>query len=124
MSSSDETRQVLLDWMAALGTMGPRKAFEKYATEDLISHSPICVTGREAAIAYLEDEEDRGSTVTIHRMIADEDIVTMHMEMTFTDGSPTLAIVDIWRVENGKLAEMWDIPQPVPAATVSGNSMF
>lgn len=121
---TEETRKVVQDWLAAVASIGPRKAFEKFAAEDLILHNPTSGKGREGAIAYLEDEQARGSKVTVHRMIVDGDCAAVHMHMTFTDGSPELAIIDIWRVENGKLVELWDVPQAIPATTVSGNPMF
>jgi predicted SnoaL-like aldol condensation-catalyzing enzyme len=34
------------------------------------------------------------------------------------------AIVDIFRVENGKIVEHWDVAQNVPEKTASGNTMF
>lgn len=33
-------------------------------------------------------------------------------------------IVDIFRVENGKIVEHWDVTQDVPERTASGNTMF
>jgi len=34
------------------------------------------------------------------------------------------AIVDIFRVENGKIVEHWGVTQDVPEETASGNTMF
>lgn len=121
--STEETRKVIQDWMAANDTMGPRKAYEKFCVADVIGHNPTAGQGSEA-IAYIEDEFSRGLKLTVHRMIVDGDFGAVHMHFTFTDGSPDLAIVDVWRVENGKLAEIWDVQQVVPKTTVSGNSMF
>lgn len=122
--STEETRKVIQDWMAANHTMGPRKAYEKYCLDEVIGHSPTAAPGKEGSLDYIEDEFSRGMKLTVHRMIVDGDFGGVHMHFTFTDGSPDLAIVDLWRVENGKLAELWDVPQVVPKTTVSGNSIF
>jgi predicted SnoaL-like aldol condensation-catalyzing enzyme len=39
-------------------------------------------------------------------------------------GTPTYAVVDILRMEDGRIAEHWDVIQQVPAQTAGGNSMF
>lgn len=122
--TTEATRKVIEDWLAALTKVGPREAFERYAVEDLILHNPTSGKGREGAIAYMEDEIARGGAATVLRVIVENDLAIVHKHMTFQDESPELAIVDLWRVENGKLAELWDVPQPVPATTASGNSMF
>ncbi len=46
-------------------------------------------------------------------MLADGDLVMAHVHVIFEPGSPGLAVVDIFRIENGQIAEHWDVAQPV-----------
>ncbi|ETB35010.1 hypothetical protein N602_27660 [Mycobacterium avium subsp. hominissuis 10-5606] len=42
-----------------------------------------------------------------------------------TEGEmPSYAVVDILRMENGLIAEHWDVIQQVPTETAGGASMF
>jgi predicted SnoaL-like aldol condensation-catalyzing enzyme len=112
-------REVLEGFISALQTHGARQAFEQYAVEDYIQHNPKAGKGREGAIAYLEDEATRGGRGTVKRIISDREMVALHLHMEFADGSPDLAIVDIWRVERGKLVEHWGVAQEISKASVS-----
>lgn len=37
---------------------------------------------------------------------------------------PETAVIDIFRVKNGKIAEHWDVMQPVPANAVNKRPMY
>jgi predicted SnoaL-like aldol condensation-catalyzing enzyme len=101
-----------------------RQAFEECASEDYVQHNPTLQNGRESAIALIEAAvATPGCVATIKRIIAEGDFVVSHMHVTFGGTIPDWAVVDIWRIEDGKLAEHWDVIQEVPPLSASGNSM-
>ena len=59
--------------------------------------------------------------VDVHRVVAEGDLVTVHANYkTFN-----MAGVDIFRLnKDGKIIEHWDVLQPIPETTASGNDMF
>ncbi len=57
-----------------------------------------------------------------YRYVAEGDLVFTHSEGTFAGRHVVFA--DLFRVENGKIVEHWDVIQDVPATTASGLSMF
>jgi predicted SnoaL-like aldol condensation-catalyzing enzyme len=62
--------------------------------------------------------------VDFKRFFADENLVAVHSHMTREPGDRGLAVVDIFRLENDKIVEHWDVIQPVPATTANPNGMF
>ena len=66
-----------------------------------------------------------GLTYELGMAVADGDLVMVHGRYTGWGPKPMVA-VDIFRVEDGKVVEHWDVLQEeVPAAsTASGNAMF
>jgi predicted SnoaL-like aldol condensation-catalyzing enzyme len=44
--------------------------------------------------------------------------------MTKSDGGRDTAVIDIWRLQDGLIAEHWDVVQPVPDQVQTPNGMF
>ncbi len=59
----------------------------------------------------------------IKRVIAEGDLVVTHAHLVKIPGEPGLAVVDIFRVENDKIVEHWDVVEPVPSTALNSNGM-
>ncbi len=101
------------------------EAARALVTPDYIQHNPQIPTGAEALACLIPLVEQSGMSVTTHRVITEGDLVVLHSTFANADafGAPTLAAFDIFRVQDGKVAEHWDNLQPVPETTVSGRGM-
>jgi predicted SnoaL-like aldol condensation-catalyzing enzyme len=103
-----------------------RAAFETWVQPGYIQHNPLAATGRDAAIAFLEPffQGHPDAVYSIKRIIADGNLVAVHSHAKFAAGERGLAVVDILRVEHCKIAEHWDVAQPVPEKSANPNGMF
>jgi len=103
-----------------------REAFETWVQPGYIQHNPLAATGRDAAIAFLEPffQGHPDAVYSIKRIIADGNLVAVHSHAKFTAGDRGLAVVDILRVEHCKIAEHWDVAQPVSEKSANSNGMF
>jgi predicted SnoaL-like aldol condensation-catalyzing enzyme len=50
--------------------------------------------------------------------------VVLHVHSTRGDDTPGRAIVDIFRIDDGKVVEHWDVIQDIPAEPANQNGMF
>lgn len=103
-----------------------REAFESWVHPDYIQHKATLPDGREAVIGFLENLLERfpERTFTIHRIISSDDLVVVHYHTQATPEDLGLAIVDIFRVEDCRMVEHWDVVQAVPAESANDNTMF
>ncbi|WP_306149957.1 MULTISPECIES: nuclear transport factor 2 family protein [unclassified Roseibium] len=90
-----------------------------------IQHNPAIPTGADGLLGAIPIVQDSGLTVTTHRVISEGDYVVLHNTYENADafGAPSLVAFDVFRVEDGVVAEHWDNLQAPPEATVSGRSM-
>lgn len=65
-----------------------------------------------------------GADTTIYRVLGEGDLVFIHSHLTLDPGTRGYAVADIFRFEEGRIAEHWGAIQEVPETTVSGNDMF
>ncbi|HTE11611.1 MAG TPA: nuclear transport factor 2 family protein [Chitinophagaceae bacterium] len=99
-------------------------AFDKYFTKNYIQHNPLVPDGLEAVRKWVtslpKDFRYDPGVIT-----ESDNIVMIHARLNNLYGKTYIA-VDIFRVENGKLAEHWDVLQEeVPAEkSANGNPMF
>ena len=103
-----------------------REAYTKYVAKDYVQHNPTVPTGRDAAIATLIPFMDQHpyAEFNFKRVLADGDLVALHLHNRFAPNEPGLAVVDIFRLKDGLIVEHWDLVQPVAEAAENSNSMF
>ncbi len=103
-----------------------RQAFESWVHPDYIQHKATLPNGRDAVINFLEKLLERypERIFTIHRVIASDDLVAVHYHSQATPEDLGFAVVDIFRVEDCRMVEHWDVVQPVPEQSANDNTMF
>ncbi|MEZ5744783.1 MAG: nuclear transport factor 2 family protein [Sphingomonadaceae bacterium] len=99
---------------------------DDYIAANYIQHSSLAEPGVAALKAWLDArrEDSPDAKQTIHRMFADGDHVIVHIELHRWKDDPGMAVVDIFRLENGLIAEHWDVLQDIPTDPVNSNTMF
>jgi predicted SnoaL-like aldol condensation-catalyzing enzyme len=102
------------------------QAFKTYVGATYKQHNPLVPDGIEPSVAFLSKrfETNPQAINEIKRVIADGDLVAVHVHSRSNDSDRGRALVDIFRVENGKIIEHWDFIQPVPENAQNNNTMF
>jgi len=102
-----------------------RAAFEKYVAPDYIQHNPNIVDGRDAAVAALTPLFSRpDARFDIKRILVDGDYAVIHLHGRSSSADRGGAVADLYRLEDGKIVEHWDVIQPVPEKPVNPHAMF
>jgi len=126
-TSDDRPRRnkaLVLDAMTSLFQRHDAAAVERLYASDYTQHNPNIPQGRDALQALVAGLS-RDVYYEPGLIVAEDDLVAIHGRIRGWTEEPQV-VVDIFRVEDGKLAEHWDVLQgEVPAtAAHSGVSMF
>lgn len=99
---------------------------DRYIGNQYIQHNPHVPDGKAPFVDYFTQyfKENPQAKNTIKRIIADGDLVALHVHSTQNEQDLGQAIVDIFRLENGKIVEHWDVIQPVNKESANSNTMF
>lgn len=106
-----------------------RKDFDaasKHLGSRYVQHNPRVGDGAEGLRKFLEFRRARTPNATneIKRVIVDGDVVVLHVHGRSEPSERGVAIIDIFRLEAGKIVEHWDAVQPIPETAAHGNGMF
>ena len=98
----------------------------QYVGNRYVQHNPTAADGPEGFrkfVAFLREKFPKSHS-EIKRSFVDGDYVILHVNAVREPGTRGSAIVDIFKLENGKIVEHWDVVQPVPETAANNNTMF
>lgn len=101
-------------------------AASKYLGPRYTQHNPVAADGPEGLKAFVQFLRDKfpNSHSEIKRVFADGDYVVVHVHAVREPGTRGRAIIDIFKLENGKIVEHWDVAQDIPEKAANANGMF
>jgi predicted SnoaL-like aldol condensation-catalyzing enzyme len=120
-------REIVTRFVNLFYTQGRvREAFMTYVAPGYIQHNPVARDGRDAAIAALEPffASQPGAIREVQRIVVDGNLAAVHVRLRQNPQDRGFAVVDILRLENGMIAEHWDVIQPVPEHSANAHPMF
>ena len=127
MSSIEENKQNVVSYYTlAFNDKRPEEAVAKYIGSRYIQHNPQAPDGPDAFVQFVKGfaEQFPQLHVEVKRVIGEGDLVMTHSLLTTSPEDRGTAAADIFRLEDGKVVEHWDVLQPIPETAANDNTMF
>lgn len=126
MDQTEQNRAIVQEFADILyGQRDVERAFREFVAEDYIQHNPHIPDGRAAAIEMLIPKfSSPNARFAVKRILVDGDLAMIHLHGQSNSDEPGGAVADIFRLENGKIVEHWDVVQPIPANAQNPHPMF
>jgi predicted SnoaL-like aldol condensation-catalyzing enzyme len=91
-----------------------------------IQHNPNAATGSQGLKEMLDRARIKYPKCEhrVKRMLVDGDLVAAHVHVIFQPGDEGFTVVDIFRIAKGRIAEHWDVMQPITLSSKNNNGRF
>lgn len=122
MNDATANKALVVKALTELFVARDTAAIERYWGATYVQHNPHAPNGREALKALVEASGSE-FRYELGMAVAEGDLVMVHGRYQGLGPKPFIA-VDIFRVEDGRLVEHWDVTQKEATETTSGNPMF
>ena len=115
LDKTEENRKLVENFLVdVMQNQHPEKTASYFEGDTYIQHNTGIadgLSGLGAALAAMAEQGIQMIYTTTHQVLAQGNYVLAVSEGTF-GGKPT-SYYDLWRVENGKIAEHWDVMEPI-----------
>lgn len=113
---AEANRALVLAFFTRALIDGDYTAFNDYCNGvGFHQHSPDIADGTVAVVSFLNQLREAGQGLQysrVHRSVAEGDFVLTHSEGSIA--GERHAYFELWRVQDGKIVELWDAITPVP----------
>jgi predicted SnoaL-like aldol condensation-catalyzing enzyme len=110
--------------MASSGDV--REAYSKFVGPNFRHHNPYFEGSAETLMAAMAENARDNPTKTfdVKRAIAEGDLVAVHSHVRQKPEARGAAVVHLFRFEEGRIVELWDLGQEVPEQSPNQYGMF
>jgi len=119
-------REIAVSFLTLAATGKVREAYSKYVSPKFRHHNAYFRGDRESLLLAMEEAAAQNPDTKIETKLTleDKNLVATYSRVQHKPGDPGIAVVHIFRFENGKIVELWDLGQAIQKNSPNENGMF
>jgi len=124
MTESNKDVAVRFLRMASGGQV--REAYAKFVGPGFRHHNPFFEGSAESLMTGMEENarQNPNKVLEVKRAVAEGDLVAVHSHVRQNPDDRGGAVVHVFRFEDGRIVELWDVGQPLPEESPNQYGMF
>ncbi len=119
-------KQNAVDFLQMIVARKIKEAYKKYTSPKMIHHCAWFPHDAESLMNGMIEAHTKNpnTTIDIKHTLEDGNLVAVHLHVKHNAQELGYAIVHLFRFDNGKIVEMWDVGQEVPKESPNKKGMF
>ena len=120
-------KEAAKSFLRMAGSGKVQEAYDRYVAASFIHHNQHFKGDRQSLLTAMQEASKAtpNKSVEIRRVVEDGDTVITHSVVSRQDPqAPDIAVVHIFRFEDDRIAELWDVGQPIAKDSPNENGMF
>jgi len=119
-------KDAAMDFLRLVASGKVRAAYEKHVAAGFRHHNPFFKGDAASLMAAMQENAAKNpdKVLEIHSAIQEGDRVVVFSHVRQNPKDRGAAVFHIFRFERDRIAEMWDVGQPVPEDAINKNGMF
>jgi predicted SnoaL-like aldol condensation-catalyzing enzyme len=121
-----DNKDIAVSFLKLASSGKVREAYQKYVHPRFFHHNPYFKGDRASLMVGMEENmaEFPDKVFEAIRVFEDGDFVIVHGKVRLKPDMPEIALMHIFRFEDGSIIEEWEAAQEVPAESPNENGMF
>lgn len=122
----NHNRDAAISFLKLASSGQVREAYLQFVGEKFRHHNPFFEGSAEALMVGMEENARKNpdKTLEIKHTIAEGGLVAVHSHVRQKPSDLGAAVVHIFRFENDRIVELWDLGQPVPETSQNQYGIF
>lgn len=123
---SDADRKTVALEFLRLAREGQRSAAERLVAPGGRHHNPYFAAGMPALLDAIEAaaQASPNRITEVKHVVAEGDYVVVHSHVQHDPAARGAAVVHLFRFDGDRIAELWDVGQPIPEDNANADGMF
>ena len=120
-------KEMAISFLKMAGSGDVKSAYAKFIASNFIHHNQYFKGDRQSLLTAMEEasKTSANKSIDVKHIYEDGNTVITHSEVVRQNlGDPIIAVVHIFRFENDRVVELWDLGQEIAKDSPNENGAF